>query len=89
MKVYAQFYNNSVKWNGNESRVIEACGDRAVLILDANDCTYDHHRIAEDWAIKHGFIAYKIVWSSTFKSEAYPTQYMYVDDVAVKNVMCI
>lgn len=66
--IYAQFYTESTGYVpgtmppsfDGPKRLIEACGDRAVIILDGRERTHAHHLIAEREAVKRGFMAYSL-----------------------------
>lgn len=62
MKMYAQFYTTGVM----TGEPIEACGDRAVLILDARYKFTKYIVTCKRHAKKHGFIGYKFVKADRF-----------------------
>lgn len=58
---FAEFYNKNA-----DGSLREACGDRSVLILDGREAKWSHHWHSKQWAIKHGFVAYKLCKGETF-----------------------
>lgn len=66
--IYAQFYQMSVagEWNNHKSEPIEACGDRAVIILDGRNTSTTHHEIAQGECIKRGYIGYSLHSGESF-----------------------
>ncbi len=57
MKVYLQFYQKGVISND----LIPACGDRAVIRLDARQKSWRWHKIAQVEGIKRKYPAYSII----------------------------
>ena len=55
--IYAQFYTKSAI---DPDRIIEACGDRAVIILDGRNSRSTHNAVARDECKKRGYIGYTI-----------------------------
>lgn len=55
--VYVQFYQKSAI---NEDKIIEACGDRSVIILDGRNTSFTHHSIGEAECRKRGFVAWQV-----------------------------
>ena len=43
----------------DNSRLIEACGDRAVIIIDGRLSADNQHNIAKEECIKRGYLAYQ------------------------------
>jgi hypothetical protein len=70
MKVFAQFWQMSVAWGDNPSKPIEACGDRAVIILDGRNSSDAWHAIAANEAKKRGYIGYTIHKGDRFEAPA-------------------
>lgn len=56
---YATFYQKAV-WPAGTDKLIEACGDRAVIILDGRESTVTHNRIAARVARERGYMGYKL-----------------------------
>lgn len=54
---FAQFYQRSAI---DASKLIEACGDRAVIILDGRTSSQEHARIAERTARERGYLGYTL-----------------------------
>lgn len=52
--IYAEFFHNA----GDKH---PACGDRAVLRLDARENSRRHHEHAKSWACKHRYAAYRLI----------------------------
>jgi len=65
---FIQFYTRAVPTihNGYSERLIEACGDRAVIIVDGRESSESHQRIAYDECKKRGFSAYSVKRGRTF-----------------------
>lgn len=57
IKVYAQFYQYGVM----TGKLCEACGDRAVIILDGRETNESHNRIAREECVKRGYVGYKVL----------------------------
>ena len=57
MKYYAQFYDRSAI---DPDHIVEACGDRAVIILDGRNGRATHNAIAREECKKRGYIGYTI-----------------------------
>ena len=60
--LFAQFY----QYGAVTGAPIEACGDRAVIILDGRERADSHRLIAAHEAKKRGFIGYSILKGATF-----------------------
>jgi len=54
---YAQFYQKGIV-SGN---LIEACGDRSVIKIDARLTFHNQHAIAREECEKRGFIGYQLL----------------------------
>jgi len=63
---YAQFYQMSVAFPGKPSKAIPACGDRAVIILDARNRMDFSEAIAKRECQKRKFIGYSIHEGESF-----------------------
>lgn len=63
---FATFYHWSVPLEGKPSRLIEACGDRATIILDGRESLRTHNAIAADECKKRGFVAYQLHKGESF-----------------------
>lgn len=59
---YVQFFQRGVM----TGKIIEACGDRSVLILDGRQSVNTHHDIAADECRKRGYVAYQLLKGETF-----------------------
>lgn len=57
MKYFAQFFNRSVI---NPNEIIEACGDRAVIILDGRLSKQTMGEIAAQECEKRGYVAWQV-----------------------------
>lgn len=66
--IYAEFYHYSTgyipgsvppRFDGPK-RLIPACGDRSVIILDGRERSDSHHRYAREEAIKRGYQGYTL-----------------------------
>ncbi|MDE2584084.1 MAG: hypothetical protein KGN39_01705 [Betaproteobacteria bacterium] len=60
--LFAQFYQRGAV----SGAPIEACGDRAVIILDGRGRADMHRLIAASEAKKRGYIGYSILQGATF-----------------------
>jgi hypothetical protein len=60
---YAQFFYPSAV---NRVELIEACGDRAVIIFDGRESRATHERIARDECAKRGYLAFQIRQGESF-----------------------
>lgn len=56
---YAQFYQRAV-WPAGTDKITEACGDRAVVILDGREHRTTHHAIARVECHKRGYAGYRL-----------------------------
>ena len=69
MKVYAQFFNMSrgtwPDFKEDSKRLIEACGDRSVIQVDARLTDCNIRQIAHDECIKRKYLAYQIMKGSS------------------------
>ena len=64
--IYAQFYQRPVNYGQPDLPLIEACGDRSVVIIDARLSRANIGRIAAAECTKRGYLAWRI-----FKGEAF------------------
>lgn len=66
--IYAQFYQMSVPgdWNNFVSKPIEACGDRAVLILDGRNSMPTHQMNAQLIGRQRGYVGYTLNKGDSF-----------------------
>ena len=75
MKVYAQFFNMSCgtwpDFKEDSKRLIEACGDRSVIQVDARLTDCNIRQIARDECIKRKYIAWQLLKGSSL-SDAKP-----------------
>ena len=60
---FAQFYQRSAV---NPANIIEACGDRSVIILDGRECGATHHGIAEFECRARGYVGYSLHSGDSF-----------------------
>jgi hypothetical protein len=66
---YVRFFQKSAT---TPYRLIEACGDRAVVILDGREADRSHHSIAREECEKRGYLAYQLHRGDNFlRSTAY------------------
>ena len=72
---YAQFYQMSTgyvegtvppRFDAAHKKPIEACGDRAVVIIDARLTPTNAAKIAREECIKRGFVGYRIFEGRSF-----------------------
>jgi hypothetical protein len=61
--IYAQFFQYSAI---DKSQIIEACGDRSVIILDGRNSTGVHSALAEQECKKRGYVAYQVFKGGSF-----------------------
>lgn len=60
--IFAQFYTRSPV----SENLIEACGDRGVIILDGRNSRGTHHDIATQECYKRGYLAYQLCSGRSF-----------------------
>lgn len=65
--IYAQFFQPSAT---NKETLIEACGDRSVIILDGRNSKATHNDLARTEAVKRGYSAYQLMSGATFTRSA-------------------
>ncbi len=63
--IYAQFMQVAV-WPAGTDKVIEACGDRAVIILDGRNNETTWHLLAWAESVKRGYIGYILYSGESF-----------------------
>ncbi len=61
--MYVQFYQKSAI---DEDKIIEACGDRSVIILDGRNTRFTHNSISEAECKKRGYIAWRLFSGDSF-----------------------
>ena len=61
--LYAQFYQRSAT---NPANIIEACGDRAVIILDGRQNPTVHETWITEQADARGYVAWQLFRGATF-----------------------
>ena len=65
MKVYVQFFNMSCgtwpDFKEETKRLIEACGDRSVIQVDARLTKCNIHQIAQEECIKRNYLAWQVM----------------------------
>ena len=74
--IYAQFYQQSAT---NPHNVIEACGDRSVVIYDGRLNRASVGRDAAAEAKRRGYVAWRIFKGESFTRSAAISQLNYVD----------
>lgn len=82
MKYYAQFWQHSAI---DKTRIIEACGDRAVIILDGRCSKQWMGQIAAEECKKRGFVAWQIHAGNFRESKPISGIWHVQNDEAVKN----
>lgn len=60
--IFAQFFQRSAL----SKDLIEATGDRSVIILDGREKTDTHNRIAATECLKRGYLAYQLCRGESF-----------------------
>jgi len=60
MKIWADFYH----YGCVSGDPISACGSDATIRLDARLQQSKHIKFARDWALKHGYIGFKLIRGS-------------------------
>lgn len=69
MKVFAQFFNMSCgawpEFKEDSKRLIEACGDRSVIQVDARLTDCNIRQIAHDECIKRNYLAWQLLKGSS------------------------
>lgn len=60
--IYAQFFQRAVT---DPSKLVEACGDRAVVILDGRSPSR-HQRWANEECHKRGYVAFQLMKGDSF-----------------------
>jgi hypothetical protein len=66
---YVRFFQKSAT---TPYRLIEACGDRAVVILDGRETNRSHSEIAREECAKRGYLAYQLFKGDGFaRSQPY------------------
>lgn len=73
--IFAQFFNRNVM---DETKIIEGCGDRAVVIIDARLKPESIGQIAAQECEKRGYVAWQIFKGETFTRSAPVSQIWYV-----------
>lgn len=64
--IYASFYQAPVNYGQSDLSPIEACGDRAVIILDARQRPQTHVDIASRECAKRGYLGFSLHSGETF-----------------------
>ena len=67
---FATFYQPSAI---DRKELVEACGDRAVIVLDGRNNRPDHHRIAIATCKGRGYSAYQLHAGKSFTRVSYST----------------
>lgn len=60
--IFAQFYHKSAI----SEALVEACGDRAVIILDGRESRFSHERIAARECAKRKYLAWRLFKGDSF-----------------------
>jgi hypothetical protein len=72
--IYAQFYHDSTGWNGIDFsgpvKLIPACGDRSVVILDGRQNMATHRDIALAECRKRGYKGFTLCRGESFTRSA-------------------
>jgi hypothetical protein len=63
---FAAFYQNPVNYGQADLSPIEACGDRAVIILDGRERPATHVSIARTECAKRGYAGFTLHAGATF-----------------------
>lgn len=61
--IYGQFYQKSVI---DPTKIIEACGDRAVIILDGRGTLESNIAFIREECAKRGYVGYSLYRGDTF-----------------------
>lgn len=63
MSIYAQFYKPAIptKWNNHSTRLIEGCGDRAIIQVDARLSLTSQLEVAKRVCGERSFNGFKLV----------------------------
>lgn len=61
--IYAQFFQRSAT---DKTKIIEACGDRAVIVLDGRETRASHNHIASVECLKRGYVAWQLMKGDSF-----------------------
>lgn len=73
---YVQFYQKPVIWReGQSADPIEACGDRAVIILDGRERLVTHLAYSRDQCVKRGFVGFRLYRGESFTRSKATTGY--------------
>ena len=64
--IYAAFYQAPVNYGQADLSPIEACGDRAVIVLDARQRPQTHVTIAARECAKRGYLGFSLHMGETF-----------------------
>jgi hypothetical protein len=73
--LYAQFFHRAV-WPAGTTKIIESCGDRAVIILDGRERSTTHHAISRKECMKRGYLGYRLYRGETFTRSLPITEYV-------------
>lgn len=71
--IYAQFYHYDLSGN-----LVEACGDRSVVIIDARQRRSTVGEIADDECKKRGYVAWAIFKGKSFTNSVQVSDIWYV-----------
>lgn len=62
---FATFFQKSA-WPVGSSELVEACGDRATIVLDGRESQSAHERIAREECQKRGYVAWQLHKGDSF-----------------------
>lgn len=72
--IYAQFYQKSAI----SEDILEASGDRSVIILDGRNTNFTHRSIAEGECKKRGYLAWRLYRGEAFSRSTPTTDIKYI-----------
>lgn len=73
--IFAQFYQKAVYPVGT-NQIIEASGDRSVIVLDGRNSQATHKQLAKLECVKRGYLGYRLFSGETFTRSAPITEYI-------------
>lgn len=62
---YVQFFQRAV-WPVGTDKIIEACGDRGVIVLDGRESKNTMHEFSERECNKRGYVGWQLFKGETF-----------------------
>jgi len=63
---FAEFYHLSTGYPDGNKKLIPACGDRSVIILDGREKRESQKAVCMTWADKHGYKGFRIYKGDSF-----------------------